>query len=436
MGAYDSESDEELGDYIETNVLLGYASKEAGDGNEIISKIGGTPDFFSPSSPPPSHTLFKCTSCAGPTVQLLQLNAELPLRFPAHERRLWITICPSKKCRRKEGCVRAVRGVRVDPTYLEEEKKRKAEEEKKRQKEAERKKKEEEEEEEKKTKSTRGAGMGEFLFGGKAGFGKDSSGATNPLAPRLSSTPKAQDVIQDKTTPKAELPSISLDSKLSQSFSSALQLNRPPSPHPPPAELEPWPQAESLPPPFPTLYLSEADYETLDPEAPSPPPQNYALDTDTDAPAGPSTGSGKDKEAPDSNLDTPFQKFADRLSQNPEQVIRYEFGGLPLLYSKSDAAGVALSKPSRPSGDLQMLSGVPRCGNCGGSRTFEVQLTPRAIAELEGDNLSLDGMDWGTIVLAVCERDCLPRGVEAKEAEDQVEYLSEWVGVQWEELGK
>jgi pre-rRNA-processing protein TSR4 len=49
---------------------------------------------------------------------------------------------------------------------------------------------------------------------------------------------------------------------------------------------------------------------------------------------------------------------------------------------------------------------------------------------LECEEDGLDGMDWGTVIVGVCERDCQERGVEAREAG----YLEEWVGVQWEEL--
>jgi pre-rRNA-processing protein TSR4 len=75
---------------------------------------------------------------------------------------------------------------------------------------------------------------------------------------------------------------------------------------------------------------------------------------------------------------------------------------------------------------------MPGCANCGARRVFEVQLMPNAIAELEADDLSLEGMEWGTVIVGVCERDCLPRGTE----EQQVGYVEEWAGVQWEELAK
>ena len=75
---------------------------------------------------------------------------------------------------------------------------------------------------------------------------------------------------------------------------------------------------------------------------------------------------------------------------------------------------------------------MTRCGNCGAHRVFELQLTPHAIVELEVDEEGYEGMEWGTIILAVCEKDCVPSSVTG---EGQVGYVEEWVGVQWEEVG-
>lgn len=70
---------------------------------------------------------------------------------------------------------------------------------------------------------------------------------------------------------------------------------------------------------------------------------------------------------------------------------------------------------------------MPRCGNCAAQRAFEVQVMPRAIVELEGeDEGGLEGMEWGTVVLGVCGGDCAVVGTG-------VGYVEEWVGVQWEE---
>jgi pre-rRNA-processing protein TSR4 len=152
---------------------------------------------------------------------------------------------------------------------------------------------------------------------------------------------------------------------------------------------------------------------------------------DLDEPGESSGGGKEDKDVYESTIDKTFQKFADRLAQNPEQVIRYEFKGGPLLYSKSDAVGKLLANSGgegkvRTSG----ASGIPKCGNCGARRVFEVQLTPHAIVELEREEEGLDGLEWGTIIVGACEADCSEKGRKEGEAG----HVEEWAGVQWEEL--
>lgn len=141
----------------------------------------------------------------------------------------------------------------------------------------------------------------------------------------------------------------------------------------------------------------------------------------------------EDKNAYEDTGDIAFLKFADRMAQNPEQVIRYDFKGQPLLYSKTDAVGrifhhANTGKISTSSGGSAQGNTIPRCGNCGAVRVFEVQLCPHAISELEADEEGLDGMEWTVIAVAVCEKDCLPRVVGMRE----VGYVEEAALVQWE----
>ena len=194
--------------------------------------------------------------------------------------------------------------------------------------------------------------------------------------------------------------------------------------------LEPWPSEKDLPTPYPSRYL-DADYETL--EAPSQPIVKSAS-MDLDEPGNSAANGKEDTEIFESAIDKTFQRFADRLAQNPMQVLRYEFGGSPLLYSKTDVVGkllVAHQALSQNSHSKRITVGIPRCENCGAGRVFEAQMTPQAIAELEIEDVGLDGMDWGTTILGVCSDDCLPDGQKERE----VGYLEEWVGVQWEETG-
>jgi pre-rRNA-processing protein TSR4 len=197
-----------------------------------------------------------------------------------------------------------------------------------------------------------------------------------------------------------------------------------------PRPHEPWPSESKFPPPYPSLHL-DAEFETL--SAPSTPQMAHKIPV---IEASDSGGGGKeDKDLYESAMDKTFQKFADRVAQNPEQVIRYEFSGSPLLYSAVDPVGKLLSPLMHKSEGKVIITGgeasrIPRCENCGALRVFEVQLTPHAIAVLEEDEMSVDGMDWGTIILAVCSKDCKAPDT----SNGEVGYLEEWVGVQWEEL--
>jgi pre-rRNA-processing protein TSR4 len=285
--------------------------------------------------------------------------------------------------------------------------------------------------------------IGETLFGAKPSsnlssanpFSTGTSSLSNPFS--TSSTPPQNLFAASGLPPTSELaakppqnPSEDITADLPKTFASVLSLDSSkPSSFGPPPPPEPWPSDSSQPPAYPLYYLVDADYEILDKieEAPIPTP---TMDLDDSSTGG---GGKEDKEVFESSLDKTFQKFADRLAQNPEQAIRYEFKGSPLLYSNTDAVGKLLSASTgnervRVTGGG--ASGIPRCRNCGLGRVFEVQLTPHAIMELESEEDGIDGMEWGTIIVGVCEKDCVPNGVGTKE----VGYVEEWAGVQWEEL--
>lgn len=389
-------------------------------------------DWLDPSKPP-SAALARCRVCKDLMVLLLQLNAELPDRFPRHERRLYVFSCRRKSCRRKEGSIRAIRGIRVSEDALAatgtttKEKPPAAEA--------------------APAPSAKSLGLGEALFGvaktsTSAGGNPFATGAVNPFAPKSSSSsagavnpfasaaakPAPEPTKEEKEADKEQ----EADKKLPETFAQKLSLNNDQAvslgPAPPP---EPWPLESEQPPPFPIRWLSDAEYETLDPNPPALPAQATnvsAMDIDSETSGG---GSSKeDKEVFESTMDSVFQKFADRVGQNPDQCIRYEFAGSPLLYSKNDAVGKLLYTGGEGNEKVKTAKGIPRCTNCGAVRVFEVQMTPHAITELEIDEDGMEGMDWGTVIVGVCERDCNERGAKKGEAG----YVEEWAGVQWEEL--
>jgi pre-rRNA-processing protein TSR4 len=355
-------------------------------------------------------------------VLLLQLNGDLPEVFSGHERRLYVLTCRRKTCRRKEGSVKALRGVRVS-TLDKRKETSKAEYTADPQ------------------QTNAAVNIGEALFGAKP---SSNSSSANPFSTNVSSATSSNPFSTSTSTAQSN-PFAAAGPRVSEltakpprasfptpdplkTFASALSLsNDPPKfgPQPPP---EPWPQEYSLPPAYSLYYLADADYEILD-KVEEPPIPTQTIDLDE----GGSSGNQKeDKDVYESTIDKTFQKFADRLAQNPEQVIRYEFKGLPLLYSKHDAVGKLLAGSAMENVKITMTSGsvnrMPRCGNCGAGRVFEVQLMPHAIVKLESEETGIDGMEWGTIIVGVCERDCQQRGPDTESG-----YVEEWAGVQWEE---
>jgi pre-rRNA-processing protein TSR4 len=344
-----------------------------------------------------------------------------------------VLTCRRKTCRRKEGSVRVLRGVRITKVTAKEKRKENI--------------KAEPKGEVPIPKST--INLGETLFGTKPSSGSTS---TNPFSASPKSITPSNTFAASSSAPNnpfaaaglqvselaAKPPQRSSESiDLPKTFSSVLSLNTNsdwespqfgPSPLP-----EPWPRDSELPPLYPLHYLVDANYEILD-KIEEPPIPTQTMDLDDGSGGG---NQKEDKDVFESTIDKTFQKFADRLAQNPEQVIRYEFKGQPLLYSKHDDVGKLLGNSAKDNAKVVTTTSVngnriPRCGNCDSGRVFEVQLTPHAIMELEREETSIDGMEWGTIIVGVCERDCQQKGVQ----DDGTGYVEEWAGVQWEELNE
>ncbi|KAF8425524.1 programmed cell death protein 2 [Tirmania nivea] len=368
---------------------------------------------------------------------LLQLDGEVP--ESPHQRVFYVFACLQKQCRRKQGGVRAIRGVGIRKAALakeEELKKRRLDEE-----EAARKRKEEE--------ASRPL-PGDMLFG--SGLGNAGAKSVNPFSMvggAAAPSPFGNPFSTNSAATTAQMPPSKLTtsststtttpSTLPTTFAAALKLNSKPIVPRDPEPLfygppEPWPNP--LPtPPFPHYYL-DADYEEL-----SATPESLlqrasqSVQTDPtsllDSSSPPSGGGSSDDWGgyEKSTLDTTFQKFSDCTSENPDQVLRYEHKGVPLLYSKTDAVGKLLS-PLNSAGEA--LKNVPGCLSCGKQRFFEFQLMPHAIAMLEVEDVGLDGMEWGTIIVASCT--CVPRQVDGNG--NGVGYVEEWVGVQWEQQKK
>ncbi|CRL07399.1 CLUMA_CG020372, isoform A [Clunio marinus] len=91
-------------------------------------------------------------------------------------------------------------------------------------------------------------------------------------------------------------------------------------------------------------------------------------------------------ELPETKEDKKFGKFKKTIEGYEEQVLRYNRHGSPLWISD-----YGILDPSK----------VPKCSNCNGKRTFEFQIMPQMLNELENYEL-----DWGIIAVYTCEKDC------------------------------
>ncbi|KAL9090985.1 MAG: hypothetical protein Q9159_001728, partial [Coniocarpon cinnabarinum] len=303
-----------------TTVTLGYASHEPT--SDDFSQLGGQPTW--PSSQPPSADFATCKCCSNIMPLLLQLNADLPERFPSHERRLYIWGCRKKTCRRKNGSVRSLRGVRKvkhASSDIAQAQENKLEEKKQ--------------------------DIGAALFGGAANPFAANAAANNSSNPFSASasqqashsnpfaaTPAPTSLLEPK--PQTMEPSSTTTNDLPQSFASKLRVSSTTD-----QQLEPppkaWPSPLSLPKPYPTFHI-EAETEYLGPSQANDQTHNYDTLLDTTTSEGGSS-SKEDKALYESAHDKTFQTFADTLSQNPEQILRYDFDGRPLLYSSTDPVG-------------------------------------------------------------------------------------------------
>ena len=328
---------------------------------------------------------------------------------------------------RKGGCVRALRAVRRFKLGKQKGQKR------------------EEVVEEKKEEKV---DIGASLFGVAPGTSSTSTGNVNPFSTGSSSTTTTTTTTNTQMNPFAPLPQPSslaaippqkpdveveeTKKTLPESFADKLRVSSS-SPPPPQSstkqeqEQTPWPAQSAFPTPYTHHYL-DADYETL--SAP-PTPSHSAVPVIEDEGAATSGGSGSEnvKDTFESTIDKDFLRFSLRLGHNPEQVLRYEFRGVPLLYETGDAVGRMFVAPaSSNASKVNAGRGIPRCEACGKDRVFEVQLVPHAISVLEEDSRDDDaGMEWGTVIVGVCAANC------GLDEEGVVGWREEWVGVQWEE---
>jgi pre-rRNA-processing protein TSR4 len=374
------------------------------------------------ASPAPGD-FANCKVCHSPMLLLLELHGDLPDQFPTNERRLYLFGCPRKPCNRKPGSIRAFRASRKVAIGSLPKKEEEAKTEEKSQPSAPEQPKQD---------------LGASLFGA-ANLTSNISANSNPFSSSsgptsAGSNPFATPALSTPA-PAAEKPAPSANN-LAESFAEKVRVSSPPpsaatKQTPESVTAAPWPEQSAFPPPYKNFYL-DAEYETI--SRPSTPtvPDNVQMEPMEEEGAG----GAELKDTFESELDKAFMKFSTRLSHNPEQVLRYDFRGAPLLYSTTDAIGARLQGNNIPGAKITTIGAgsIPSCEYCGSHRVFEFQLVPHAITMLEEGRAGVGlgkndaGMEWGTIIMGVCSKDCAPQelGVTG--------WREEWAGVQWEEM--
>ncbi|KAK6462487.1 programmed cell death protein 2 [Scheffersomyces coipomensis] len=428
----DEEDDDLIGNNDTSEVYLGFVDapiiddEEDPEDNELPTIedtfIGSKPIWLHPKSQP-EESAITCDNCHKKMALLLQAFA--PMDGKLYDRVIYIFGCKnSSQCSRTKGSVKAIRGISRDPERVAE---IKSEQDSAIQKALDEKLKLEDQR--------------KFnIEVTKDLFTKTNTNSSNPFGESSTSNPfaAASNPFAKKEEPKKEEPK--KEEPIKESYAKIASKN---APKPQKKKISTI-SNDDLPAyngSFVYVDLEKFKKEGLDPELEK---YKHLIEKsekgeESDSEEGPSNGgrgaskrressSGASIEASSVLDDRYFAAFTDKVKHNPGQVLRYNLGGRPLLYSGKDDIA------KRFIGTFN----IPKPGfNPGSERQFELQLMPKAIMDLEqidetNANIAdiLNGMSWGTIIVGTDVEDFIP---EENFDEHHVAYIEEWCGVQWEE---
>ncbi|THH13102.1 hypothetical protein EW146_g7080 [Bondarzewia mesenterica] len=422
-----SDSDSEVGSVVETSVLLGVPDGAVETPSDVkdaaVSRIGGAPVRSShrssmctlhieyiraqallPSPEPPFESSC-CKHCENPMELLVQMWC--PFEDSPYDRALYVWGCAKSGCQRAEGSVRAWRGLRYNAKYAEKLQRQLAAKKEK-----------------------------EIAKAAAAAAAKSTQTKTNPFSMNSSNAP----------THDAESTS-SASSLIVALASTALSDSQ-------------WLAAPS----YPAQYLSTlTEY--------IPPPKKAKAPTQ---PVDVEGGGGREGDAWMSekyensmDIDQVFERFNERVLVEPTQCVRYDLGGAPLPFSTDTVFNKLFPLPADESAativtkaDFKVqpavhrtyvTASVPSCPHCCAKRVFECQLMPNLINVLRDADGSVEekkmddaerrkeverllkggasrigrGMEWGTIMVFSCEKDCCEKEKDG--------WKEEVVLVQWDD---
>ncbi|KAG0349353.1 hypothetical protein BG004_007537 [Podila humilis] len=438
-----------------TPILLGMPDslmESQDDVDPYTTKIGGVPLWLQKDLPAPSR--FGICEACGKQLYLL-IQAYVPLEKSAYDRVVYVWACNQRLCMRKKGSFRVARALKLNQEYAQKlEKKAKPAA---------------------TSSATKPlpaanpfAAPGAFDMG-NALFGGASSGFNSPFATPVSNgfaPPAGFGVSAGFGAPAAPPTPLSFASATAFSLPEKNNSNDDKDEQiEVKEESRNWPQSiVSFSPHY--LYITEEVIEDSDTEDEI--AQRYAhfaqLEQDTndeDSEGGASWGGeAYEKSSLPKGMDKAFQKFTERVQSWPDQCVRYDFPGIPLLFSYSDSTAQQLLPPNTKLHSKHVTPSahrIPRCPACKGPRGFEFQLMPNLLSLLavtsqkylspeekaslnsrKGADLFNIGMEWGTILVYSCVEDCFGKGTTAsghsqENGDAKVKYFEEVALVQFED---
>ncbi|KAH9036316.1 programmed cell death protein 2 [Lactarius pseudohatsudake] len=439
-----SDSDDDDPSQVETSVLLGIPDGAIESPSDLkdaaVSRIGGLPVRLVPTHTFPSDSSH-CRYCKNPMELLVQLWA--PLQDSPYDRAVYVWGCAKSSCQRMSGSVRAWRSLRYNEDYASKLERKFA------------------------RKRPHGAvqseldarttyhGVNPFAMSGNinnaanSGIGSDMFDSMAQPGPPGAITSHVS-ASEEEENADSDGDSASTSSSLVLALASATLTD------------SSW----DLSPLYAPQYLSTiSEYIPYPKKA----PDEHAVGAAPDVGAGQESQTWTSEKYENSmHTDHVFDGFNGRVTHEPQQCVRYDLGGIPMPFADDDVykqlfpllpgtPGLAtvtksVFNVSSPRRGYDATS-IPSCPHCGSRRVFECQLMPNLInilgtgSSADGDRATTEeerkevvrkllkgeahghGMEWGTILVFSCEKDCC-LGLGNKEKQDA--WSEELALVQWD----